>query len=196
MRIGIFGASFDPPHKAHIALAAAAYEALKLDSIVFVPAFSAPLKSAPHAAAFEDRLAMLQLALADFPHAFEISQTEKMRGGLSYSIDTAKEIAQANPAADIFWIIGADQLQQLHKWRDTEALAQLLTFAVFARAGLPLETSAELPQSLRIVKIPFDEINISSSQIRNELKNGQMCLDLPNAKVLDYIKASNLYNYG
>ena len=194
MKIGILGASFDPPHRAHIVVAAAAFDALGLDKIIFVPAFSAPLKSVPHSVSFGDRLAMLKLALMDFPHPFEISETEKARGNVSYSIDTAKEIAQSNPTAELFWIIGADQLQQLHKWRDPEGLAKILSFAVFPRPEYPFEVPESLPQNLRIVKVPFAEMTVSSSQIRNALKNGQMCLDLLDTKVLNYIREKKLYS--
>jgi nicotinate-nucleotide adenylyltransferase len=195
MKIGIMGASFDPPHKAHIAIASAAFEALDLDKIIFVPAFSAPLKQNPHHAPFEARLHMLELALENFPHPYEISQFEKEKGGVSYSIDTAAEISRKNPEAELYWIIGTDQLLQLHKWKDIETLGKIVSFAVFSRPGFAFNIPETLPSNMRISEIPFAPMGISSSQIRSSFKYPQMRLDLTDAKVLNYIKENKLYNH-
>lgn len=196
MKIGVMGASFDPPHKAHIAIAAAAADFLRLDSVIFVPAFCAPLKDHAHFANFEDRCKMLELALEGFAYPYEISRIEAQRGGLSYSVDTAAEIKKNNPQAELFWILGSDQVRQLHKWKDIKKLSEIVSFVCFKRTNYPFEKNEELPLSVKILQSPFEAQDVSSSKIRAELKNPQKHLDLMGAKVLDYIRKNNIYKYG
>ena len=196
MKIGIMGASFDPPHRAHLAVAEAARAFLGLDRVVFVPAFSAPLKARAHAAGFEDRLAMLRLALLKFPAPHEISTLERDRGGTSYSVDTARALAAANPGAELFWIIGADQLLQLHKWREVRELSGIVTFAALGRPGYPFGVPPEAAGFARVVRIPSEEEDVSSTKIRASLENMELPLDLVDAEVLNYIRENKLYNHG
>ena len=98
-RVGIFGGSFDPPHKFHAAMAARAYECLGLDLLVFVPAVSSPPKFGAHVAPFADRVEMLKLAMDGFGGNFEISDIETRSRGVSYAADTAEIFARRFPNA-------------------------------------------------------------------------------------------------
>ena len=99
-----------------------AYEQYKLDRLVLVPAAQAPLKPNDVQSSSEDRLAMLRKAV-EWDHRFEISDFELRRGGVSYTIDSARHFRQLYPTDDLFWIVGGDQLPNLHLWRDIGELA-------------------------------------------------------------------------
>ena len=114
-RIGIFGGSFDPIHIGHLIIASDAAEQMKLDRVLFIPAAQAPLKSNTPEASADDRAEMMHLAIEDDPR-FEVRRFEIDRGGTSFSIDTAEEIAREFPEAQLFWIIGGDQARQLGQW--------------------------------------------------------------------------------
>ena len=192
LKIGIMGGSFDPPHKAHLEIANAACESLSLDEIFFIPAFSAPLKPNPHSASFGDRLEMLKIALGNFGRKFRILEIERERGGVSYSIDTVKFLRKKIKGARFFWIIGTDQLLSLHKWRNIEELANLVSFAVVKRGAEKME-NPNLPECAKIEVVPFEPMEISSTCIREKLKNGNFENDFVDENVLNYIKEKKLY---
>ena len=192
-KIGIMGGSFDPPHKAHLEISAAAFDFLGLDEIVFVPAFSAPLKPRPHFAGFEDRLEMLRLALEKFGRKHRVLEIERERGGMSYSIDTAEYLKKMFAGARLFWIIGADQLRSLHKWREIGRLSEIVEFAVFQRGAEPLAENPNLPKNTKISRVKFEPMDVSSTQIRLAVKNGEDVSDFVDENVLNYIKDNKLY---
>ena len=192
-KIGIMGGSFDPPHKAHLEISNAAFDFLSLDEIVFIPAFSAPLKPQPHFASFADRLKMLGLALQKFGRRHRVLEIERERGGVSYSIDTAAYLKEMFGGAKLFWIIGADQLRSLHKWREVERLSQIVEFAVFKRGEEPLAKNPNLPKNAKIIPAEFEPTDISSTQIRLAVKNGEDVSDFVDENVLNYIKDNKLY---
>lgn len=193
-KIGIMGGSFDPPHKTHIAAAERAREFLDLDEIFFVPAYSAPLKASPHEAPFEHRLKMLEIALKNFPGKYRIFDVEFKRGGASYSVDTARFFADMFKGGEFFWIIGADQLLQLDKWREIESLSKIVKFACLKRAGFNFAPPDGLPKSVRILEVPFAETPDSSTSARLTIKNGAKNLDFIDEGVLNYIRENKLYS--
>ena len=128
-RIGLFGGSFDPVHLGHLLVAQAACEELALDRLFFIPAAQSPFKPGSEPASPALRLRMLRLALAGQAR-YKIDAQELQRGGVSYSIDTARAYAEKFPAAELFYLIGADHVPTLPKWREAEALAALVQFVV------------------------------------------------------------------
>lgn len=192
LKIGIMGGSFDPPHKAHLEIANAACEALGLDEIFFIPAFSAPLKPNPHIASFDDRLEMLKISLKKFGKKYRILEIEKERGGISYSVDTVKFLIEKIKDAQFFWIIGTDQLLSLHKWHNIEELARLASFAVAKRGNEKIENH-NLPNYAKIEVVPFEPMEVSSTEIRENLKKGNFENDFVDENVLNYIKEKKLY---
>lgn len=150
-RKALFGGSFDPVHRGHLAMAAAVREATGLDSVVFLPCRVSPHKAGAHASP-EDRLEMLRRALAEEKEAaFEVSPFELERPGPSYSWTTAEAMTRSEPEVDWHWIVGTDQWNALHRWAEPETLRRLLHFVVCTRGG---ESLAERPGWRRTV-IPF-----------------------------------------
>lgn len=171
VKLGILGGTFDPPHLGHLAAADAAKRALGLDAVLVVPAGRAPLREAPPTASDADRLAMAALAFADRPWA-RVDAREVRRGGTSWSIDTARELAAENPGARLFWILGSDQLVRLDRWKDAASLCSLVEFAVLSRSGLGVEAPAALRGQARVTVLPAPEAPWSSTAIREALGRG------------------------
>jgi nicotinate-nucleotide adenylyltransferase len=144
-RLGLFGGAFNPVHLGHLLVAQAAVEELGLDKLFFIPAWRSPFKQNDETAPADLRLRWLRLALAGRATC-EIDQQELLRGGASYTIETARHYAKSFPDAELFYLIGADNVPKLNEWRDTDELSKLLKFAAVPRpgqahlkAGLPIE---------------------------------------------------------
>jgi nicotinate-nucleotide adenylyltransferase len=171
-RLGILGGSFDPPHAGHVALADAARRQLALGEVRVIPAAQAPLRGTGPRAPSEDRLALLRIAFRDLPWA-TVDDREIRRGGVSYSIDTARELAAEHPGADLVWILGADQLARLHLWRAAPELCRLVRFAAHAREGKLGEPDASLAGLARVERLEAPESDVSSTAIRAALAAGR-----------------------
>jgi nicotinate-nucleotide adenylyltransferase len=177
-KIGILGGSFDPPHFGHLLLAQDAAESLALDKIIFIPAAAAPLKPAGPVAPADSRLAMTQAAVAAHGQpAWEVSDEEIRQGGTSYTYHTAQHLRTLYPDAELYWLIGADQLRQLDRWHRAAELFDLVQFAVADRNHLLSDaaTTPDFPRpptGARIVRLPFRNVDISSTEIRARLRAG------------------------
>lgn len=167
-RVGLFGGSFNPVHVAHLVVADAAFEELELDRLFFIPAAQSPFKQGIALAPASLRLRMLRLALAGQSHA-EVDDQEIRRGGVSYAIDTVRDYARRHPMAELFYLIGADHVPQLSKWRDASALAGLVQFAVIPR---PDEPPVAAPAIFRVHRLRGMPIGVSASQIRGRVAAG------------------------
>ncbi len=192
-RIGILGGSFDPPHVGHLALAQAAQSELNLDVIHIIPAAQAPLRDSAPRAASSDRILMLRLAF-DLQSWAVIDGREVARGGLSYSIDTAREIHAENPGDELYWILGADQLARLHLWREPLALCALVKFAVLLREGENAQVDVSLATAAKVVYLKAPLVNVSSSEVRQALAEGRSTGKTLLPAVSDCIQARNLYH--
>lgn len=191
-RIGILGGSFDPPHLGHLAMAEAAHTQLGLDLVHVIPAAHAPLRDSAPRATDADRILLLRLAFDPFFWAV-VDDREIRRGGVSYSIDTAREIAAEHPGDTLHWILGADQLERLHLWHKAPELCALVHFAVLARGGHPGRVDPSLQGLARVRTLTFPEVDVSSTAIRAALAAGRpVGMTLPPA-VADCIQARNLY---
>jgi len=191
-RIGVLGGSFDPPHAGHLAAAEAAVAQLSLDQVRVVPAARAPLRDAGPRASAADRLALLRLAFGDRPWA-EVDDRETRRGGVSYSVDTARELAAEHPGAELYWILGADQLARLHLWREAAELCRLARFAVLARDGRPGEVDPSLGALARVERLRAPEVRASSTEIRRALAAGRDAGKALPPSVAAAIQARSLY---
>lgn len=188
-RIGLFGGSFDPVHLGHLLVAQAACEEFKLDRLFFIPAAQSPLKPEQVPAPAELRLRMLRLALAGETN-YEVDDQETRRGGPSYTIDTVRAYRQLYPKAAMFYIIGADHVPVLPKWRAADELAAIVEFLAVPRPGDP-PVSAKPPFRVQnLIGTPFA---VSSSQIRGRVKAGQSIQHLVPAAVAEAIGNSGLY---
>jgi nicotinate-nucleotide adenylyltransferase len=191
VKIGFLGGSFDPVHFGHLLAAQDAYEQHKLDRLVLVPAAQAPLKPNDVQSTAEDRLAMLR-ASVEWDHRFEISDVELRRGGVSYTIDSARYFREQFPNDDLYWIIGGDQLPNLHRWKNIEELARLVEFIFLERPGYPVRAHPEIP-GLRLHRCDGHLLAISSTELRDRTKK-DLSLDyfVPH-KAIVYIREKNLY---
>lgn len=132
-RIGIFGGSFDPVHRGHIALARAAARELKLDRVIFVPARQSPLKNKPLSPPAHRR-AMLRLALRGNTR-FMLSEFELKSSGPSYTIRTLRHFRKKYTAQQLFLLMGGDAFLSFRKWKDWKKIAGLCAIAVARRSG-------------------------------------------------------------
>ena len=187
------GGSFDPPHIGHLLLAQDAQENLHLDRVVFVPAAASPLKAHPPVASAVARLTMVRASVAAHP-TWEVSDWEMRQGGTSYSLHTARHLHERFHGAELFWIIGADQLAQLHAWHRIGELAKLVTFAIACRHGSPAAIRpASLAPAIHMVALPVRRLDISSTEIRERLASGaSVNLFLP-PPLPDIIRREGLY---
>ena len=189
MKIGIYGGTFDPVHLGHLLVAQAAVEELGLDRLFFVPAAQSPFKAEKQIAPAEIRLKLLRLALARKTDC-EIDEQEIRRGGISYSIDTLRDYARRFEKAELFYLIGADNISKLNQWREANELAKLAEFVAIPRPG---EIAAEFPKPFRGRMLKGFPIEISSSQIRARVQAGLPVENLVPPFVADAIHAAKLY---
>jgi nicotinate-nucleotide adenylyltransferase len=195
-RLGIYGGAFDPPHRAHEALARAAIEQYGLDELRILPTGQAWHKSRSLTVA-EHRLAMAELAFADLPQA-RIDDRETRRSGATYTIDTLHELQAENPQAKLFVLMGQDQWQFFPQWHRYEGILQIATILVALRAGsMPaigqkgIENQGKIAyQSIRMPASP-----ISATQIRHLSQQQQAIDHLVKPAVARYIDANRLYSF-
>jgi len=188
MRIGILGGTFNPIHIGHLILAEEAHFKLKLDKLVFVPAFVPPHKSSSEVISAKDRLEMVKLAIEDNP-AFEISTFEIDSKKKSYSIDTLKEFRNIyGEDAQLCFITGSDSLKDLFSWKNINDIFKISKFIVANRPGYPIK---EVPKEVDTVVIT--PIEISSEDIRKRLAEGRSIRYLVPEKVRKYISERKLY---
>ena len=139
-RLGLFGGTFDPVHEGHLAIAAEARDAARLEKIVFLPARQSPHKSDRRPRATDaERLEMLRLATSGLDWA-EVSDWELRQPPPSYSWKTAVHFRDTNPGANLHWILGADQWAVIGDWAEPEMLRESLEFLVFPRHPFPAPT--------------------------------------------------------
>ncbi len=195
-RVGILGGTFDPPHMGHLILAQYAFDALKLDQLLFVPAANPPHKQGDTKLSVEHRLAMLQLAIADNSQ-FSMSRVDVDRPGPHYSVDMLRILHSEYPQSDLYFVMGGDSLRDLPKWYQPDQVIRLCKFAVMRRpqADISIDMHHDLLPELagRLVIIDVPLIDISSSAIVARSSSGLSIRYLVPDAVLAYIKAHQLY---
>jgi nicotinate-nucleotide adenylyltransferase len=188
-RIALFGGSFDPIHMGHLLVAQAAREELELTRLFFIPAAQSPFKPDRKPTAANERLRLLRLALVGKTWC-EVDEQEIKRGGISYTIDTARDYQRRFLGAEIFYLIGADNVAHLPKWRESAELARLVEFVVIPRPG---QTDVPFPAPFRGRMLKGFPLGVSSSQIRERVKAGSPIDHLVPAAVAEAIRNNRLY---
>jgi nicotinate-nucleotide adenylyltransferase len=193
MRIGVYGGSFDPPHRGHLALAKSAIAGLELDELLVIPAARNPLKSGVYASA-KQRLEMVRLMAAG-EAKMAVSDIEIQRDGPSYSFETLMELSYARPA-EYWFIVGTDALKGIREWKNPEKLIRYCRIGAALRPGFPKEiVLAHVSEDVQ-AKIDWFEMpptDISSSDVRERMRRGLSVSHLVEPKILQYIDKNKLY---
>jgi len=198
--IGILGGSFNPIHIGHLLLAQNAIDSFNLEKVLLMPCHIQPHKDPAMLASSEHRAAMVESAIVDNLQ-LEMLDIEIVRGGTSYAIDSVRSISKMYPEAELFFIIGADTLPELHLWHNIYELLELCQFATLSRPGQNIEDfspeklnlKAPWPQKLLETVAQGRLIEISSSDIRHRVAEGMSIRYLVPAAVEMYIAEHNLY---
>ena len=186
-RIGLLGGTFDPVHLGHLVLAEEIAEALKLDKVIFVPAYRPPHKTQRPSANPKDRYKMTELAIAGNSR-FKISDIEISTKRKCFTVETIRKFKRVYKNSKLFFITGSDSLFALPAWKEIEEIYKISQFVIGRRPGYPLES---VPHKVLVVKI--SPIDISSSQIRKWIKQGRSVKYLVPESVIRYIKKKGLY---
>lgn len=198
-RTGIFGGTFNPIHIGHVEYARFVCEKLSLDRLLIIPAEVSPFKvnSGFCGVGDEDRLNMCRQAFNE-PHMI-VSDTELKRGGVSYSADTVDEIKRMYPDDELFMFIGTDQLMSFDRWqRYWDILKNATLVCVWRDVGCS-KTDAhnfveeKLARYGKVIILDFKPINISSTEVRERIKNGQSVKGLVPDVINEYILKRGLY---
>jgi len=202
MRVALFGGTFDPIHRGHLAVATAAADAFALDQVIFAPVGLQPLKTATVAAPFADRLAMTMLAVASAAEPrFVVSGIDAPRAdGLpNYTADTLTDLGRNLPQATLFALTGADSFLTLRQWRSSVKLLELAEWIVVSRPEFSL-SDAQLDQlhftpeqRARVHLLTTVHEDISATDLRHRLQAGDPCTGLIPAAVAEYIQTHHLY---
>ncbi len=181
MRVALFGGSFDPPHRGHIAIARAAADAFALDHVLFAPVGHQPLKSDATPAPFADRLAMVELACKADPR-FIPSEVDSPRrdGAPNFTVDALTKLSVRMPRAHLFNLVGADSFLNLRRWHDPERMLELAEWIVVSRPGFSLDDLSALGltawQQKRVHLLQTVHEDVAATDLRERLDKGHPCL--------------------
>jgi nicotinate-nucleotide adenylyltransferase len=190
-RLGMFGGAFDPPHVAHVALARAAVEQLKLDELRIFPTGDAWHKAQALSAA-EHRLALARIAFGDLPHTV-VDDRELRRPGPTYTVDTLRELKAEQPQAELFLIMGEDQAVSLTRWREWQAIPSLATICMAARASTNADAPRALPAEAELKLLRLPEMPESATEVRERVAAHEGIDHLVPPGVARYIDRHSLY---
>lgn len=190
-RVGMFGGAFDPPHRAHAALARAAVQQLGLDRLYVMPTGDAWHKDRTLTVA-EHRLAMSRLAFEALP-AVQVDDRELRRSGATYSVDTLRELEAGHPGAQLYLLMGEDQAAGFTRWRAWQEIAGLAVLAVAGRGtGEGVAALRALPD-VRVELLDLPQMPESATDVRRRLTEGQDITELVGPAVARYIESHHLY---
>lgn len=197
-RLGIMGGTFDPIHNGHLVAAEQAYDDLKLDAVIFVPAGSPAFKQGAGVSSGEDRYAMTLLATADNPH-FIASRFEIDRSGITYTVDTLTLLRRFYPKnVEFYFITGADVIAEMVTWKDASTIARLAHLVAATRPGYDLDRASEIIENsgidFEVIYLAVPALAISSSYLRARVQAGQSLRYLTRGTVTGYIHKHGLYH--
>lgn len=190
-RIGVFGGTFDPLHNAHLAIGRAVLDSAQLDRLLFVVSARPPHKHSGPWATPQSRLAMTRAALASEAR-MEASDIELERQGPSYTVDTLRELRAQYSESRLFLVIGFDSLIDLPNWKEPRAILENAGLLVLPRPGGDHPVPNELVGAYQL--LPFDETDLSSTQIRRRVEAGESIASLVPPAVESLIQAERLYH--
>lgn len=211
-RILIFGGSFDPVHQAHVDCARFVQKKMNFDEVIFVPNSQNPIKSAVELVDPRDRLEMVRLAISEDREIFSVDDSEVLRGGPSYSVDTVTEYVEKFGEGSVYFLLGLDAFERFDEWKEYSQILKICNLVVMSRSGRPLPRFLEdLPEGVRPFVGLFDhsfcalttgrqieflqvpDWEVSSTELRKRLKAGRDVGHLMHPLVIDYMNEHKLY---
>jgi len=192
-KIGLFGGTFDPVHFGHLLIAEYIREELNLDHILFIPTHRHPLKDNKSLSSAVQRLEMIKIATADNPH-FEVSDIELRDEKTSYTVDTLRELRRqyGENKPRFYFLLGMDNVNQLHLWKEPGELVKLCQIVAFGRPGFePVAAARPFIPHITFLSIPL--LEISSTEIRERIRKGKSIRYLVPDEVIAYIRKHKLY---
>lgn len=196
-KIGIMGGTFNPIHNGHLLLAEAARDTLYLDQVLFMPSGNSYMKDSASIVSKEDRIQMTALAIQGNPY-FSLSLLETNRQGATYTCETLTELKNTMPNHEFYFILGADSLYSIDRWKNPEIIMKNCILTAAVREG-NLNDIEKKARSLKeqfqaeVILLPERNIDISSTEIRQRLKDGRSVKYMLPDQVLEYIREKNLY---
>lgn len=198
VKIGIMGGTFNPPHLGHLISAEASLKQLSLDKVIFIPTGRISYKVISENVSAFDRYNMVKLIIKDNP-LFEISDIETKKNDFSYTFETLKSLKKIYKDAELYFLVGGDSLDYMDKWKMPEEIFSMCTVAVFSRDGFSIEAIEKKIKSLedrfnaKILIIKRPDIDISSTDLRRKIREGDNVKQEVTEDVLKYIVQNNLY---
>ncbi len=196
-KIGILGGTFNPIHTGHLLLAEYALDA-GLSEIWFIPTGQSYMKDEKTVLPGEDRLKMVELAVADNPR-FSCLDLEIRREGDTYTCETLEQLKAMYPEDEFYFLAGTDCLDTIHTWKGPERIFACCTLLVALRGETPKEWMEQKKQALeaafgaRIQWLPFLRLSISSTEVRERVNCGKSIRYLTPDKVVYYIEEKGFY---
>jgi nicotinate-nucleotide adenylyltransferase len=193
-RLGVMGGTFDPIHHGHLVAASEVQSWFNLDEVVFVPTGQPWQKTDREVSAAEDRYLMTVIATASNPR-FSVSRVDIDRSGPTFTVDTLRELrAERGPEWDLYFITGADALEQILSWRDPDELFDLAHFVGCTRPGHSLSAVGLPADNVTLVEVPA--LTISSTECRTRVAQGEPIWYLVPDGIVQYITKRRLYTRG
>ncbi|SNT40634.1 nicotinate-nucleotide adenylyltransferase [Asanoa hainanensis] len=193
-RVGIMGGTFDPIHHGHLVAASEVADNFALDEVVFVPTGNPWQKDSREVSPAEDRYLMTVIATASNPR-FHVSRVDIDRDGPTYTVDTLRDIrAMYGPKTQLFFITGADALQRILSWKDTDQMFELAHFVAVTRPGFTLRTDHLPTDAVSTIQVPA--MAISSTDCRTRVAADKPVWYLVPDGVVQYIAKRHLYRAG
>lgn len=202
MKIGIMGGSFNPIHLGHLMMSEYMRANLGLSKVIFIPTGNAPHKQS-YAVTAKERLKMVDIAVAGNGY-FDTSDIEVLKTETTYSVDTLTDLKRIYRDAEFYFFLGSDILQDLKTWKRFDALAKLTQFAVAVRPGDGAITKEAIREEIRYLKAIYDAdivlidtplLEISSTTLRNRIRQGKSVKYFIPDDVIAYIRKKRFYIY-
>jgi len=189
-RVGVMGGTFDPVHHGHLVAASEVAARFDLDEVVFVPTGHPTFKQEQEVTVAEHRYLMTVIATASNPR-FTVSRVDVDREGLTFTVDTLRDLKAQRPDAELFFITGADAIEQILTWKDAEELFTMAQFVAVTRPGHTLSVDGLPGDRVHVLEIPA--LAISSTDVRERARAGHPVWYLVPDGVVQYIAKHRLY---
>lgn len=188
-KIGLLGGTFDPPHVGHLIMAEEARLKGQLDEIWWMPNRIPPHKKISSGTSEQHRMELVK-RMVELHHSYKLTSLEMDRTGLSYTVDTIRELLNEKPNDHFSFIMGGDSLKHFHRWHKSKELQKLIRFIVIHRPGFSIPEKNDFNDILLLDEVSLE---LSSSYIREKIKDRSLNQFLLTKEVYQFIKENRLY---